>query len=396
MWRAYDLNNILDFKLCSGCFACAQICPKDAIIMEIDDKGYYHPRIDIDKCVSCGLCKKVCGYNTFENHFDPEKYNEKCFAAKNKDFYQIKSSRSGGVFISLAKEIIRNNGVVYGVAMNNYVASHIRVVKEEDLEILKGSKYIQSNVNNTFLECEKDLCNGKKILFTGTGCQIESLIRFLTIKKCDLNNIIFVDIICHGVASPENFSYYYEYIKEHFDSEINRYNFRDKDYGWIRHIESWYNNSGKKNRVLKPFYPVSYYQDACYECPFTTPGRNSDITLGDYWGIENNVPEFTDNFGTSIIITHTCKGETLINMISDDLNLIETNLLNSLQPQLCHPSEKPKDYYSHWSYRCDDIDEYIKRIYFTKTYEYAIKDEIMALINKLRSIKKSIIRYFRK
>ena len=186
---------------CSGCSACFNICPQRCISMVEDKEGFLYPRINKEKCINCGLCKKACPALATDKYVVPSTF----YACKSKNEELRSKSSSGGVFSSLAEYVIHNNGVVFGAAFNrNMELSHIGVNKKEDLSKLMGSKYLQSDLKNTFNEVKTYLCNNRFVLFSGTPCQVAGLKAYL---QDDYKNLYLADLACHGVPSPKIFTY---------------------------------------------------------------------------------------------------------------------------------------------------------------------------------------------
>ena len=297
---------------CCGCRCCEQICPKQAIHMEEDEEGFFIPVIDKEKCIHCGLCLKKCPQMQ-------ENVNEETvegYAAKNKQTEEQKKSSSGGIFSILAKQVLQDKGVVYGVAFNKEcVAEHIKVETEEELEKLRGSKYVQSDTGHTYSEVKKNLQEGKKVLYSGTPCQIAGLKQFL---GQDFENLYTVDLVCHGVPSPALFEKYKKNLEEKQASTIKNYNFRDKSKkGWGLHLKVEYQNQKKYetfwtfDSYYKSFLQGNTYRECCYHCKYANRKRVADITLADFWGIEKIDVTFYDKNGVSAILINSPKGKKL-------------------------------------------------------------------------------------
>lgn len=212
---------------CSGCTACFAICPKDAITMQADLEGFKYPVIDKRKCIDCGLCCKVCSLENMYGNFGEDKTSFAC-SAKDENF--AKQSSSGGVFAILANMYIQEQAAIYGAAFDyNWNVCHIRVDKKDELKRLYTSKYVQSDMGNTFRQVKSDLDNGKKVLFAGTPCQVAGLKTYL---QKDYLNLLTVDFICHGVPSPLVWQRYIDELEQNLNSKITEISFRDKKDGW--------------------------------------------------------------------------------------------------------------------------------------------------------------------
>ena len=301
---------------CCGCHACYNACPQNAITMIEDEYGFKYPKIDKTKCIDCKICEKVCPMlNTSENG--------KCLSAWcviNNNIKDRMNSSSGGVFSLLAKEIISNNGVVFGATFNdeyNVVHSYIDCVN--DLYKMQGSKYVQSSINKTFQLAKKFLDEGKTVLFTGTSCQIEGLKLYL---KKEYNNLYTQDIICHGVPAPNVWREYLKYQTKK-NGKIKDIQFRNKDYGWtlyqmkILFDTNTYRKCYKDDFYMNAFLYDLCLRDSCYECPFKKNYRISDITLADFWGIDKVKKDYNDDKGVSAVIINTKKGEILFEKIKE-------------------------------------------------------------------------------
>lgn len=322
---------IVEKNKCCGCHACFNICPKKAIKMKKDEKGFKYPIIDKKKCVGCKLCEKVCPVlkSTIVSN------DIFAYACYNKNEFERLNSSSGGIFILIAKAVINKNGVVYGASLDeNFEVKHIKVDTEENLTKLMGSKYVQSDIGTTFSEIKQMLEDGKIVLFTGTPCQIEGLKSFL-VK--DYSNLYTQDIICHGVPSPLVWKKYREYRKNKDKLLPKSISFRNKDNGWLSfNMKFVYNNKEYKASQNTDLYMQAFLKnislrDSCYNCHFKKINRVSDITLADYWGIQNIDKNMFDNKGTSLVIINSNKGKELFELIKNDINFISTDLNEALK-----------------------------------------------------------------
>ena len=333
---------IKDKADCCGCTACASICPKDAITMEPDTLGFKYPKVDLGKCIDCGLCEKVCAFNdNYDkslNLKDPEIY-----AARHKDMHEIETSRSGAAFIAISDYILENGGIVYGVGYKDHFrVAHKRATTKEERNEFKGSKYVQSDLDGIFRQVKKDLKYGYTVLFSGTPCQTAGLNSYIGKKLRE--NLILVDIVCHGVPSPYIWRDYLAYIEKKYKNEVVKVDFRDKSrIGWSGHIESFIFNNGRK--IESKIYTNLFYQhimlrSSCGNCHYTNFARPSDFTIADYWGWERISKDFnSDNKGCSLLFISTKKGLNIFNHISNDMYLIRTKIDLCIQPNLKTPSK---------------------------------------------------------
>lgn len=346
-----------DKSNCCGCGACVNICPKNAISFKADDYGFLFPEIEETLCIDCGLCQKVCYFQNNEEISSPLKV----FAAARRDETKIMSSSSGGIFAVLAESIISDGGVVFGCSMEykegTLSAEHILIDTSNELLKLQGSKYVQSNIGCTYKQVKDYLEKGKKVLYSGTPCQIAGLNGYLR-KKYD--KLLTIDIICHGVPSLDFFRGYIHNIERRENITITDYKFRDKKNGWGLHAVIFFKDKNGNNNIKSfPYYKSSYfnmfidshiYRDSCYKCKYACKNRPADITLGDYWGITLVHPElktkdgkiFDLNKGVSVILANTETGMREIENISLKCHMIESDFerASKYNNQLREPSTK--------------------------------------------------------
>lgn len=318
---------IINKSDCTGCQACAEMCLKRCIKMQQDREGFVYPVVNEQACVSCGKCIKVCPVKAHKE----ENTVKNVYAVKNKNENTRATSSSGGMFFELASEIINEGGVVFGCAMNKeLVAEHIAVYDIAGLEALKSSKYVQSDVKDTYEQTKKLLENGKKVLYSGTPCQIAGLKNYL---NKEYEKLILVDVLCHGVPSPGVLKDYLEILKEKYGSKPISINFRSKEKSWKRlYIDVRFKDGQRYftfcgyDRYLSMFLNNMSLRPSCYDCKFTTMYRQGDITLGDFWGIGEKYPKRDDDKGISLVITNTDKGSRLFERIGNRLNFFESNI----------------------------------------------------------------------
>jgi len=375
---------ITDPSDCCGCTACMSVCGHDAITMEPDALGFLYPKVNMDKCVDCKLCEKVCAFN---DHYDTSLNLPKpdVYGARHKDPKQVASSRSGAAFIAISDWILRQGGVVYGVGYTDHFrVVHKRATTEEERDEFKGSKYVQSDLDHIFRQVKQDLREGRVVLFSGTPCQTSGLNSY--VGKRLRENLYLVDIVCHGVPSPYMWRDYLKFLEEKVGSKITWVNFRDKQkYGWRAHHETFIFGGGGENKMSFPFlfYKHIMFRKSCGKCHFTNTRRPSDITLADFWGWEKtNSNVNKDDKGLSLIFCNTEKGRKLFEAVKQDLDYFPAELENVLQPNMQHPSEiHPKrdqfenEYVKHgfkyvyykygedgWRYKIHHIKPFIKTI----------------------------------
>lgn len=384
---------------CCGCGACRNVCPQNAIEMQEDVDGFVYPHIDHKKCVACGLCKKVCSFQKEE----PDRRPLEGYAAINKDTNRLQESASGGVFAALAEEMLRKQGNVYGAAFeqqdNTIVTKHIRISTLEELERLQGSKYMQSDIGDTYKQVREDLKNGKKVLFSGTPCQVAGLRGFL--MNLDCTNLYTVDIVCHGVTNQKMFRDYLEREANKYRGKIVDFTFRDKNIGWGYYGKYKLQRGKKIHEICFPSYTSSYYnlflhsdvnRENCYKCKYTQEYRTSDLTIGDYWGIEKQHPEWVKDQsmdkGVSCILANTEKGIQFINDTREKFYMCQSGFkqVSEYNEQLNHPCSRPKErellleQYRKNGYK--SVEKYFYTHYDTRSKKQKIKDICKNLIIK--------------
>lgn len=317
-------------KHCTGCRACEQICPKSAISMVANNEGFLESSINYSRCIDCGLCRLVCPQNKAPELNTPLKV----YAVRDIDDKEIRKSASGGAFVVAARNILSKGGIVVGAAYNNDMSvSHIIVNSLDDLQKLQSSKYVQSDTYHTFKKVREGLKKGTLVLYSGTPCQIAGLKGFL---RKEYDNLYTMDLICHGVASPKLFSKYLSWLSHKLKCEIIDYNFRDKSIAWgLEYMIKVKHKSKAKARPssLDPYYyhflKGDTYRECCYCCKYSQRDRIGDITIGDYWGIEKEHPDFYSSKGVSCLLVNSKKGMRLWNMISKDFAFIESSFEKS-------------------------------------------------------------------
>lgn len=320
---------IVNEKKCSGCHACFQICPKNCIKMEYSSEGFLYPVADEERCIHCNLCESVCPI------LQKKEFSENsttAYAVINKSEDIRSASSSGGVFSYVAESIILHGGVVFGAAFSEdfHTVKHICVDTVEDLYKLRGSKYLQSTIGNSYKEAETLLKEGRKVLFTGTPCQIAGL--YACLKK-DYSCLYTADIICHGVPSPKVWDYYLKRKEKDMGAPIKHVSFRNKCSGWKYYSVELYFSNGetyiakfRDDLYMKGFLKNLYLRPSCYDCAFKGVKRIADMSLGDFWGIDRVMPQMDDDKGTSLVLVHTQKGKALVGAKNDTLQLNEVNI----------------------------------------------------------------------
>lgn len=380
--------NITEKSQCCGCSACLNICPTNAITMQHDILGFLYPTIESQKCINCGLCYKVCDFN--------EKYDKSfllssptIYGAWQKDDIERMESQSGALFSTFAKFVLKEGGVVYGVALNSeFKAEHIRISDLEELYRLKKSKYVQSDIGITFKRIVNDLVDGQTVLFSGTPCQASGLRSFIKHKKVDNNKLYIINIICHGVPSPNIWKDNIKYVERKMKKKILSANFLDKSIcGWHGGKESYTFQKGKpfvSELYTKLYYKHLMLRSSCYRCPFANFQHPGDITVGDFWGLDKIKPELDkEDKGISLVIINTQKGISLFNKIKAYINFFDSNISECLQPNLEKPTA-PNPMCKQFEQDYSDYGfDYIACKYGTLNFKYHLKEIIKKLFFKL-------------
>lgn len=371
----------VDYEHCTGCEACAQKCPKHCISMKPGEFGFLYPEIDQAACVDCHLCENVC---PIEKEISKPEYQQ-AYAAVHKDSEILKASTSGGAFTGLANSVLRNNGVVYGVQMDCFIVHHVRMETADNLQRLRGSKYLQSRIGTVFQEVEIDLKNGRQVLFTGTPCQIDGLKHYLG-KYYE--NLITVDIVCHGVGSQEYFDKFVEALKTKAPN-AREIKFRSKKYtGWSCSSGATVMENGSEklfyyheNYYYQFFLQGDIYRKSCYSCKYANLDRPGDITLGDFWGVEKlKLPLNTYN-GCSLVIVNTEKGKRILEKINElSIEAVKMDDAIKRNEQLMHPSElRAKREQRLEDYETKSGME-IEKLYFQNDKRSVLKGQIKRMI----------------
>lgn len=328
-------------KDCCGCAACQYLCPTNAIHMKSDSEGFSYPSIDYDKCINCNKCNRLCAFKSDSKTLKYIKCENEpeCYAVKHKSYEVRRNSRSGGIFTALSDYVIQNDGVVYGaITTSELCVTHFRAESATDRNLMRGSKYVQSDISNCFSLIKEDLDNHRKVLFTGTPCQIAAI---KTALRKDYTNLYTVDIVCHGVPSPKVWKDYISYIQKKYHAECIEVDFRNKKkFGWPAHIETLKLKKGKRMKIINSryyselFYTHLILRPSCSVCPYKSTNHPGDITIADYWGIKKAAPEFFDQMGVSLVLVNGDKGKELFEYVKHELQYKKTELALSMQPPL--------------------------------------------------------------
>ena len=331
------MEEVLEKKQCTGCMACKNICPKKAITVEIGKDGFEYTKIDKQYCINCGLCKKVC---PVINKLQENRNEIQVYCCKNKDKNIRLQSSSGGIFTLIAEWILNQDGVVFGVKFNeNMEAIHDYIETKDKLELFRGSKYLQSRIEDNYEKVKMFLLEKRKVLFTGTPCQIEGLLAYL---GKEYNNLYTQDIICHGVPSPKVWRKYLEYIQNKNRDNLEKINFRKKDIlGWKDYqVYYKYNNTDqyihhKDDIYMRMFLKNLILRESCYNCNFKKIKRASDITIADFWGIDKINLDFYDEKGISAIMINSLKGKEIFEDIKLNMEFSKADINDIIKYNSC-------------------------------------------------------------
>lgn len=338
------MNKLVPVENCTGCAACSICCPKDAIQMVEDNEGFLYPNIDQERCDSCGLCIKICPVqvnSTRKSNGVPTLY-----AGWTNDRTLLRQCTSGGVFSELARSVIEDGGVVFGAAYDETIkVRHVAVETLDNLHVLQGSKYVQSDVEDTYRQAKGYLKAGRRVLFSGTPCQVAGLHAVL---RKDYDNLMTCDLICHGVPSPKVFRMAIDSMEKRKGSKVVGFFFRDKSCGWLYPTVRIAFADGKllhenntDNRYNLGFLKNIYLRPSCYQCPVKPRGSMADITLGDFWELLESQPALINREGTSAVLVNTERGRQLIQHCTKRFALTEcpfsyvekrSNLLKCAKP----------------------------------------------------------------
>ncbi len=318
-----NISNIGDS--CVGCGLCEEVCPKQCISIEKDKEGFLQPRIDTEKCINCGICKNKCPVNKAPEKIEPIT----AFAVKDKNEESRLKSASGGAAAAFAKNVIDSGGYFSGVVYDNeFYAVHEICDDIQKIDLFRDSKYVQSDMNGIYKKVETLLSDGKKVFATGAPCQVAALRSRFGDKN---DNLILCDFVCNGVPAPELLKKYIELVEHNENKKVKNIYLRDKTNGWQKSNVKIVFEDGSHKIVLRQdceFYNVFGFnialRNSCYNCKFKNFNIASDITIGDYWGIDKKYPEFNDDKGCSLVMLNTGKGKRFFEDVADSFEFIET------------------------------------------------------------------------
>lgn len=373
-----------DAEKCCGCAACVNVCPRGAITMIEDEKGITVPHIDDKLCVDCGLCEKVCDFKKTKR---TENNTRHAYSLVINNRETLKKSTSGGAFTALSDTILQDEGIIVGAVMeSDFTVHHIITSDIQCRNRMRGSKYVQSSMGAVYNEMKEHLKEGKKVLFSGTPCQCAAVSSFFGGKY---DNLILVDFLCHGVPTNRMFKEHIQYLNNYYGKKSIGFTFREKTYGWDA-----YNNNNKlqDNSVKTRWINQIYYnfftenlslRDGCYDCPYRSLHRPSDITIADFWGIERYTHK-KDYNGVSLVMTHSKKGQNLLDLASDSCKLTEYPFEQIAWRVEPHPLKHPKNYEMFWqTYRKEGYKGLVEK-FFDNSLKKQIRFEIRKIVKLLR------------
>lgn len=374
---------------CMGCQACKQACPKNAIDIVEDEEGFLYPEKN-SNCIECGICEKVC---PISNKIENKAVRQEVYAAIYKEEQILQNSSSGGAFTAICNSFCDENYVIFGAEYDkNFKVRHGYINNIKDIENFRKSKYVQSDINDSYIKVREFLNEGKTVLFSGTPCQVVGLKNFL--KNKEYENLLCIDIICHGVPSPKVWRKYIEYVESKYNSKIKKINFREKinkDNKWnSKNIKIELENNKTiiedniKNYYLTGFRKELLFRPSCKICKFANPNRISDITIGDCWGIKNINKELDVHKGVSLIVINTEKGKDILNVLSEYMDLEKLDLEFAIKEnaQFREPTKFHKNRNKFYkNIDKSNFDRLIKK-YAKDKYKVRIKRNIGKLIPK--------------
>ena len=335
-------------EICSGCHACFAVCPQKCITMIADKEGFLYPQVDAQECIHCGKCKLVCPGLNIKEAGRAEK--TVAYAAINEKEGIREKSSSGGVFYALACATVKKNGVVFGASFDkNGQVVHTFIDSEKDIGKLMGSKYTQSNIDETFLHAKAFLQAGREVLFVGTPCQIVGLKAFL---GREYETLFCVDIVCHGVPSPKLWGKYLQHQEKEYGEKAEKIFFRDKSTGWRAYSVKIEFKNGKiyqkpheDDAFMRLFLSDVCLRPSCHSCKYKGVSRTSDITLADCWGAERLLEEFDDDKGISLVLVHTSKGMNALDYALKECKRCEVDINKAVKenPSIIRATMPHKD-----------------------------------------------------
>lgn len=365
--------------MCCGCSACVQICPKQCIRFDEDKQGFRYPLVDKDECINCGLCEQVCPVLNRSEHAD----SIDVYAAINPNEKIRMESSSGGIFTMLAEETIKNGGIVFGASFNDkWEVYHRSVETQEEIRNLRGSKYLQSLICDTYKEVKSNLDKGRSVLFSGTPCQVSGLNCFL---RKEYDNLLTIEVACHGVPSP---LVWRDYIKRKSGGKvINDVSFRDKRTGYktysTRYVfkDKKYLKYYKRDEYMLGFIHNLTLRPSCFKCPSKLHNSCSDILIADFWGDKSTIDNTN---GISLVVINSSKGMSYMQRIHAIMDSSNIDIALKSNPYIVVSPKEPDEYSAFWNEYCSKgviaLETYTKK--YRPSFVFFVKMYISRLINR--------------
>lgn len=378
---------IKDKKECSGCAACANICPKSCIEMREDEEGFLYPAVNQKSCIKCNACGRVCPILNYKKNCND--FEKRAAIVQHKNREVCNQSTAGGAFTGIAEYTIKNGGVVFGVEMQaDYSVRHIYVEKREELVKFRNSKYVQSKVGDSYQQVKKFLDSGRLVCFSGTPCQVEGLRHFL---NKEYKNLILVDVVCRAVPSP---GVWRKYIAMEIEKcgQLKSVRFRDKALGYQYSTMELTDENGKIYRGgiesqpwLRMFFSGMIIRPSCTDCRFRSQNRNSDFTIWDCFNVYRIDKKFDENIGTTRILIHTAKGKDIFDHIKKEFEYKEISVdlaVKDVQELVYSPAVHKRKEEFFLDFESMTMDDLLHK-YFPETIEVKLKKYIRLVLNRV-------------
>ncbi len=375
----------VDRDKCCGCNACVSVCPVSAIEIAQNEIGFPYPVVNEDKCIQCGKCVRVCQMKQLVLQED---FEQEYYAGQIKNLECLKESSSGGIFTALSEAVFEHGGIVYGVYFDSeWNVRHGRAENVNDTLKFRGSKYIQSDNTVVYDLIKKDLKEGRYVLFSGTPCQCEGVKKYAEEWKLDDSKLILIDFVCHGVSSPTIWKQYIDFLSQD-RGQVGAYTFRNKDKGWKKSRTQILNTRGEDisnndYSFFDLYRSLLITRNSCFQCDFTSYKRCSDITLADFWNIDQLENNFNLEAGVSQILVNSSKGKKVFNWIINKIDYLQCSRMDCWQPHLEYPAEKPAGRTKFENYYTNNSFENVLQKYGRGTFVGKCKKVLMPIVKKL-------------
>lgn len=387
---------ITDKINCCGCNACGDVCSKNAITFKTDKEGFWYPEVDMEKCVDCGLCEKVCPIINIDALKKNDYQEPICYAAEHKNIEVVFDSTSGGLFSALAEIMYRSKGYVGGAVFNeDFTVRQYISNDKEDLPKLRSSKYLQSNLEGFYKQVKQLVTAGEQVLVCGTPCQMAALRAYM---RKDYDNLIIADFICRGINSPKVWLKYIASFEERYGSPVVYSKAKSKEYGWRNLTQKVILADGRhmyetkdQNEYTKGYLRTNAYcRPSCYDCKFKGFPRMADISLADFWGIEKVDKSMDKNLGTSLVMINSKKGEAFFEKAKARAKAIQVPFKTILPGNFALTTSLPPSKVNREQF-FDDLD----KMTFTELAKKYIKDTPLTTMQKLKHFVKFCLRMVR-